>query len=359
MNCKTKLVLFWMCAGFAAVRMWGPWFESPLERVNWVFLILFLTMLGWSSPNAFKSNERCAWSALFAVVPAAVIYVGGFFMNVNAAVVAGGIGLWWSAAWLLGGWRTAWRFLPAFTVLLLTIPGLGYWLGVFTGLEPWIVKTSVCGLAMVWLAAVRRWNFMMSPESVAFLAVALLSLSVYFSGGMQWRRYDEVNPDFSGTGAPEYLGRRFEPDEVDRRFFAGSTVDRYYFVAPDDGGIDVLEVSRIADVHQIHPAGYCLRAGGFAVETDVLREVELSGGRKLQVNSLIAEKHGRRVLVWAWYERPGFATGSFMRFRRGRAQDWRTVLLSTAIDGVSGQTTAEKRLADFVDRISGANQPDK
>ncbi|MDD4817589.1 MAG: exosortase-associated EpsI family protein [Victivallaceae bacterium] len=361
MNCRNKIALFWCCSLFSVIRLdylVRSWLDSPLERYNWGFLLLFLAMLGVARLNGFKSNEPLSAEALTAAVPSAVLCCGGLIVNINAAVIAGGIMLWWSSAWLLGGWRTGWRFLPAFTVLLLVIPGVGYRIGALFGLDPWGAKLPVAAAALIWQFTVWRWRWIVGPEFLLFCLAGGGAVAGYWCGGVSWRSYPEVRPDFSGVSAPEYFGREIDPDAADRRFFAGSTVRRYYFAAPDGEGIDVLDVAGIADVHQIHPAGYCLRSGGFGVETDDLAEIRLSG-RVFQVNSLTASGRGRRILVWAWYERPGVSTGSFMRFRRGGDADgWRSILLSTAIDGHEGKAAAEKRLADFAARIAGALKTD-
>ena len=112
------------------------------------------------------------------------------------------------------------------------------------------------------------------------------------------------------------------------------------------------------DVHEIHPATHCLRSGGWFVESDGPRRVDLPGrATPLQVTEAIVQKGDARALVWIWYSTDKQSVGSFLRFRQlySRNEAWHGYQVMTSLD-LEEQSLGRKRqeLAAFLSRGTGA-----
>ena len=117
-------------------------------------------------------------------------------------------------------------------------------------------------------------------------------------------------PDFPTHGG-DFWGRRIQPDENTRRFFATSTVRQYRYTR-NNSDISVLAVKCGSDIHEIHPASHCLRTSMWTVNS----EKTVSLQENFAVTEIDAQKGSVRMLVWVWYSSDEFSTPGFLGFRR-------------------------------------------
>ena len=141
-------------------------------------------------------------------------------------------------------------------------------------------------------------------------------------------------PVFAADSQDGYLGREIEPDDAFLRFFRTGEAHQFAY-ANASNAVSVLSVKVGKDIHEIHPATHCLRSGGWFVESDGPRRVELPGrAAPLQVTEAIVQKGGARALVWIWYSTDKQSVGSFLRFRQlySRKEAWRGYQVMTSLD---------------------------
>ena len=158
-----------------------------------------------------------------------------------------------------------------------------------------------------------------------------------------------------------YLNNAWVTSPVDRiniglyaafqRFFRTSDAHQFAY-ANTSNAVSVLSVKIGDDVHEIHPATHCLRSGGWFVEADSLRRVELPGRESpLQVTEAVVTKGGARALVWIWYSTGELSVGSFLRFRQLYSRDggWHGFQVMTSIGpGERSLESERKALAAFL-----------
>ena len=152
----------------------------------------------------------------------------------------------------------------------------------------------------------------------------------------------------------EFVRReRYAFRDAFRRFFRTGEA-RQFAYANASNAVSVLSVKVGKDIHEIHPATHCLRSGGWFVESDGPRRVELPGrAAPFQVTEAIVQKGGMRALVWIWYSTDKLSVGSFLRFRQlySRNEAWHGFQVMTSL-GLEDQSLVRKRqeLAAFLAR---------
>ena len=266
------------------------WVTSPVDRINiglygslslLFVLIAVVAKLHWRFLTV-RPMKRSR-SLRLALVPL-VLYAIGFIWSVNALQLIASVGLLWAVAWGLYGRVSGLMLAPAAVCAVLAVPGSVYWI-------------SRAGQAF-------------TGETAAAFA-----------------------PAFAPDSQKGYLGREIEPSDGFTRFFRTSEA-RQFAYANASNAVSVLSVKIGRDVHEIHPATHCLRSGGWFVESDELRKVDLPGRvGSFQVTEAVVQKGGTRALVWIWYSTDELSVGSFLRFRQlySRTDRWQGFQIMTAV----------------------------
>ena len=286
----------------------NAWVTSPVDRIN-IGLYGALTLLFVSIAVVAKLRWRFltvkpmkySRSLRIAVVPL-VLYAIGVVWSVNALQLIASVGFLWAVAWALYGRVSGLMLAPAAVCAVLAVPGSIYWI-------------SRAGQAF-------------TGETAAAFA-----------------------PAFAYDSQKGYLGREIKPDAAFQRFFRTSDAHQFAY-ANSSNAVSVLSVKIGDDVHEIHPATHCLRSGGWFVEADSLRRVELPGRESpLQVTEAVVTKGGARALVWIWYSTGELSVGSFLRFRQLYSRDggWHGFQVMTSIGpGERSLESERKALAAFL-----------
>lgn len=328
--------------------MWTAWQNSPLDRWDWVFFILFslLVITLWSRLKR-DSEPNFDLSALFTAVPFLLLFFGSFMLDNHLVGIVAAISFSWSMCWLTLGWRCGYLIFPAYGILLLGCTSSTYWLGHFFATPGLLIKSIAVVVFVLWLLVNLLFKFKVRRNSFCFtiVALALILFSVQQLNTLQYHGAPFL-PEFSSLGFGDYLGRAQPITDDDQRFFGNSKLEKYQF-ASDTVAIGVLAVHCGKDVHKIHPASHCLTASGWKVDEEYLLEVNLSGG-PFQVNEIMAHNQDYPVLIWCWYSNRGFSTGSFIGFRRhwSKNTEWFTWQISTPI--VKSEEESRQVLQSFL-----------
>lgn len=294
------------------------WVTSPVDRIN-IGLYGSLSLLFVSIAVAAKwhwrfltgnssTTMKYSRSLRIAAIPL-VLYMIGVIWSINALQLIASVGFLWAIAWALYGRESGFLLAPAAVCAVLAVPGSVYWI-------------SRAGQAF-------------TGETTAAFA-----------------------PVFAADSQEGYLGREIEPDDAFLRFFRTGEAHQFAY-ANASNAVSVLSVKVGKDVHEIHPATHCLRSGGWFVESDGQRRVELPGRTApFQVTEAIVQKGGVRALVWIWYSTDKRSVGSFLRFRQlySRNEAWHGFQVMTSL-GLEDQSLVRKRqeLAAFLARGKGAS----
>ncbi len=300
------------------VYLMKAWVTSPVDRIN-IGLYGSLSLLFVSIAVAAKWHWRFltgnssttikySRSLRIALIPL-VLYVIGLIWSINALQLIASVGFLWAIAWALYGRESGFLLAPAAVCAVLAVPGSIYWI-------------SRAGQAF-------------TGETAPAFA-----------------------PVFTADSQEGYLGRELEPDDAFLRFFRTGEAHQFAYANASNTAVSVLSVKVGKDVHEIHPATHCLRSGGWFVESDGPRRVELPGrAAPLQVTEAIVQKGGARALVWIWYSTDKLSVGSFLRFRQlySRNETWHGFQVLTSLD-LDNQTLDRKRqeLAAFLAGGKGA-----
>ena len=294
-------------------------------------------------------REKPDGVALAALLPSLALFLLALRVDNHALGIIGAVAFSWSAAWLAWGWRSACCIFPAYGILMLMCTSSRYWLGYFFSifrLDGLAIKAILTVLFAGWLGLSLLRERRVRRESFFFCLALLLVLMTVWQAGTLQRRSAAFVPEFHSVNFSGYLGRSLEPTADDRRFFGGSRL-RKFFYAADSGIVNVLALTCGDDVHQIHPAGHCLRTSGWRIISERLTEAEI-GGRKLEVSEIVASNPGTTLLVWVWYSCRSFSTGSFLGFRRIWSADtqWHTYQISTPL--FTSEEEGRARLGEFL-----------
>lgn len=315
--------------------MVAAWQNSPLDSWDWVFFILFAlsVILLWSRLKRY-SDHNFDLSALFVAVPLLLLFFGSFVLDIHLVGIVAAMLFSWSMCWLALGWRCGYLIFPAYGILMLGCTSSTYWLVYLFKIPGLLTKSIAVALFMLWLLTTLIFKFQARKNSFCFgiTALVLILFSAQQLNTLQYRAVPFL-PEFSSLEFGNFLGRTQPITEDDRRFFGDSNLEKYQF-SSDIATVGVLAVSCGKDVHQIHPASHCLRAGGWQIDSEHLHEVNF-GGNSLQVNEITAHYKDYSALIWCWYSNRGFSTGSFIGFRRywSKNTEWFIWQISTPIIG--------------------------
>ncbi len=348
--------------------VWRAIRTSPAERWNWCFalwaILLLLAGLAWyrrkeasvaqepsdaapapsSLVQAADTHEDAHEDASAAqkdapapepFVPALLLLALGYFRHIHLAVLLGGILLPWSLVGIFYGGRLLRLLLPGCGVLALFCPSIGIWLSTFLPMDGFLLKLLLA-LFLTMLFPVQAGNLLtrIPLEKTLFCAIALLLAAGYWFNGQFLTRQPPQLPRFDSLITPQFRGIQESTDERDRQFFGNSNIRRYLFQDASHHPFQVLAVSQIDNIHNVHPTVYCIRVGGYRILSEASRSFPADGDlTPLHVQEILAEHHGEQTLFWQWYSTPAASTHNFLLFRMlySPKDDWSVFILSTPV----------------------------
>ena len=331
------------------------WRHSPMDRLNWIFHLVFLFLAACSVPAVKDSAVRSKpdWFALPAVAAAAALYAAGFFKHIHLLNILGGVGFWWSGIWFFCGWNAAWAMLPAFGALSIGSTSSTFLLCNRLLISPTVALIGKLAAAVVCVAicmALILTEFVMKREVFWFLLAAgvILTGTVLSRGGVPSAA--PFRPDLTvAHEGVQILEIPLSEDSI--RFFEGSEAHQYQV---SDGVFvcSALEVKCGSDIHKIHPASHCLRSGGAEILSESVVMHKLPDGRSLPVTEIRSNLRGTPLLTFVWYTGPEETTGSFFAFRRkwSASKEWRSYQFAASMQGGS-EENARKLLLDLLSKF--------
>lgn len=264
---------------------------SPVDRLNllhWggTFLVLLIAGLVVAGRRPAAGAARPLFFALYLPVLAAFLagmLIDIWLISMVAAVAAAFLG----TAMLAGRRRGRW-FVPAFTALLLAVPGVLYW--------------------------GERAGELLSGESCPPCELSPRKLA-------------------DGANLPkDWLAREVALTPGEKALFRTSHVENWN-IAVGRTVVGLYEVTLGADVHEVHPPSFCLKSQGFREEKSTKLRVR-EGDTDLEVEETIALCRRTRVIVWTWYTDEQESTASFIGFRMKARPGWkRYMLVSNDVEG--------------------------
>jgi len=315
---------------------------SPAERWNWCFalwaIVLFLTGAAWNRWKEAPSDRKSATSAplRFALpVPAVLLLSLGYCRHIHLAILLGGIMLPLSLANVFYGWRVLRVLLPACGVLVLFCPSVGIWLSTLLPLDGFLLKLLLAGgFTLLFPLLVSNSLTRFPVEKTLFCATALLLAAGYWLNGQLLTRQPPLRPQFDALLSSKFRGIQEPEDERDRQFFGNGNIQRYLFQDEKQHSIQVLAISDIDNIHNVHPAIYCLRCSGYKILSETSRLFPPDDHLpQIEVLEILTELHGEKILFWQWYRITSFSTCSFLLFRMlySKKDNWSVFILNTPV----------------------------
>ena len=284
------------------------------------------------------------------VLPPLILLLFGYVKHIHLAVLVGGIFLPYMLAGCLLGWRKVLQLLPSCCVLLFFCPSIGVFLSTIFMLDGLLLK-AFCALVFTLLTPclvlckIPRISF----ETLAFGGIALLIACCYWVRGCTISRHPSLLPVFDNLVSSGFRGIEEEISATDRHFFGDSDIKRFLFTDPNGNTIQVLVVSKIDNIHQIHPTAYCLRVGGFHTQLEHSRRLQTMAKNPLaEVLETLAERSEEKRLYWQWFSTPEYSTSNFLLFRTlySPANDWSVFIIDMPLNGTLEE--GQKILQDFI-----------
>lgn len=295
------------------------WRSSPMDRMNWIFLLAFLLVAACGVPSAADSvkQRRYDWFALLAAAATAVLYAAGIMKQIYMIRILAGTWFWWSGVWFFCGWKAAWAMIPAFGVLSLGCTSTTFLLCRHLLIEPQTALFLKLGAALLCAAVcvvLMLTDYVMKREVFWFLLAAGVILTGTLTSRGGGKTAAAFKPDLTKT-VEGFTTVETPLSEDSIRFFEGATVHQY---AVSDGifRASVLEVKCGDDIHKIHPASHCLRSSGAEILSETVVMHTMPDGRSLPVTEIRSMLRGTPILTFVWYTGPEETVGSFYTFRR-------------------------------------------
>ncbi len=297
-----------------------------------------------------KERSDLLWRLTSLVFPLFLLLFG-YVRHIHLAILLGGISLPFTLAGCLFGWRNILPLLPSFCTLVLFCPSVGIVLSTLLMLEGIILK-FFC--ALVFTVLLPCLLFFKLPrirlETLVFCGIALLIALGYWARRGTVSRHPPLKPVFDGLVSPRFRGIEESISVADRQFFGDCDIKRFLFNDQNGNVIQVLAVSRIDNIHQIHPTVYCLRVSGF--QTLVEHAYRLpQAGESVEVLETLGERSGEKRLFWQWFSNSSYSTSNFLLFRTlySSASDWSVFIVDMPLDGTleEGQKILYSFISEF------------
>jgi hypothetical protein len=346
MNKHLKHILFLAAASLPFVcelpYAWRAMLVSPAERWNWCFalwsIVLFLAGAAWNRWKEAPSDQKSTTSTplRFALLAPAVLLLSlGYFRHIHMAILLGGIMLPMSLANVFYGWRVLRVLLPACGVLVLFCPSVGIWLSTLLPLNGILLKLLLAGgFTLLFPLLVSNLLTHFPVEKTLFCAIALLLAAGYWLNGQLLTRQPPLRPQFDSLLSSQFRGIQEPEDERDRQFFGNSNIQRYFFQDEKKQPFQVLAISDIDNIHNVHPTTYCLRSSGYQILSETSRFFPPDDHLpQIEVLEILADFHGEKNLFWQWYSTPSFSTCNFLLFRMlySKKDNWSVFILNTPV----------------------------
>lgn len=328
------------------------WRTSPMDRMNWIFLLAFFLIAACGLPSVRDSvkQNKIDWFALLAAAAAAVLYGTGIVKHIYMIRILAGTWFWWTGIWFFCGWKAAWAMIPAFGALSLGCTSTTFLLCNRLLIQPQTALFLKIGAAVLCAAACAvliLTDYVMKREVFWFLLAAGAILTGTLTTRDTGKTAAAFKPDF--TKSLERFKTTDTPLSEDSiRFFEGATVHQY---AVTDGVFraSILEVKCGNDIHKIHPASHCLRSSGAEILSESVVMHTLPDGRSLPVTEIRSKIHGTPILTFVWYTGPEETIGSFYTFRRkwSPSKQWYSYQIVTEVYG-GNEDAARKFLLNLL-----------
>ncbi len=335
------------------IRAWG---NSPLDRTDIIFFILFLIMLGGSLPKILNRREPGRhWHALGIMLPALLLYALSFVYRINALGIIAGVTFAWATFGFSLGWQSALTATPAFGTLLMTCTSSRYWLTFFftpLQIDGLFIKLAFTLLCMIFLIIQFYRKIRISPSTFCFMAMLLPAFLLLLHGQTSHPLFPPFQPSFEGLHSGKFIGKPSEITDFDRNFFQNAFLQKYYF-ASEQHAINVLNVICADTIHKIHPASHCLRSSGWKIRQETQKEIELQN-KTIGLTEIIGQSGQMRIMVWVWYSSQYRSVGNFLRFRSiypswKDDEIWHEFQITTPL--ASDENRSRKILADFLNQL--------
>lgn len=334
------------------------WDNSPQDRLDWVFVLLFAILfpLVWMLTRKRKEVAKADFYVLIVLLPAVFGYAASIHMGINAIQIICGIAIAYSVFWLIYGGQNAYRVLPAFALLGLGVTSTTYWINHYFDssqiIHGFVIKAVFTGFLLLWLLVNYLREKQIETKTLLFGgAVCVASFLIWQSSALSTETGPAIVLNLSEGKVGPYLGQSQEVTAEDIRFFGeDSEVEKFYYIGSEDG-IYVLAITCGEKINSIHPASHCLRSSGWTVVSEEIIRTGVSGPTS-NVNEVIAEDANGRYVFWVWYTNMDFSTASFVHFRKKWKRDeiWRTYQVMVPLRGETSDVlvSARTQLREFI-----------
>lgn len=312
------------------------WRISPMDRMNWIFFLVFLLTAACCVPAVHDSVRRSKtdWFALLAAAAAAVLYATGMVKQIFIFRILAGTWFWWTGVWFFCGWGAAWATIPAFGALSLGCTSSTFLLCRHLLIQPQtalFLKFGAATLCAAVCAVLMLTGYIMKREVFWFLlAAAAILTGTVLSRGPE-KTAAPFRPDLNAP-VEGFMTTETPLTEDTIRFFEGAEVHQYTISDPLFQS-SILEVKCGDDIHKIHPASHCLRSSGAEILSESVVVHTLPDGRSLPVTEIRSRIRGTPALTFVWYTGPEETVGSYYTFRRkwSKSQQWYSYQIVTRV----------------------------
>ena len=333
--------------------MMSAWKSSPLDRRDWIFVVLFPGFFSWVLlRRQEKADDSGGWTLWMPFAAGGLVTALGMVLAMHMIVILGSILIAWGMCIAVLGKEKGGALVLPFALLALGTTSTTYYLSVATGFSgDRVFLLKLVAAALLTVIAALPWRI--RPEPWLFLAaLAGGVLCVAYAPGVT-ASAPPLRPEFTlrPGGAGGLIGAKQPlPDEM-RRFFRKSEVN-FLIYADDRYSYQVLEVRCPRDIHEIHPASHCLKSGGATVLAENIFSYRIHN-QTIPLLEIVSTAPGRgREFHVVWYADPTCSVASFPAFRaRWRPRSgWTVCQITTQLDG--SPENARERVRKFLESVT-------
>ena len=327
------------------------WNSSPMDKLDWItlpaaLLAAFFTLKGSKERLAdpFVPVRMLPFGAALALFAAAQL------VSINTLALLAAVAVWWCSCFAALTPGCAFALLPAFLLLCLGCTSSTYWIGYLLSVSTslvWIIK----GLAAAGILTLAAFRITIRAEILAFIACSAVGLFCWNNADTLSRTSDALILDMKRSPAG-CIVRELPPGYSAKRFFRNSSV-RSFLIADDNGSCNLLEIRKVGNIHEVHPAGHCLRSSGRRIVSERTEKLKI-GSRLIPVTLILTRGHDGRELFAVWYTTPGFSCSSFLAFRRQwlTTEKWRIYQISIPLEELTPEDEGIRRLESVISRFA-------
>ena len=339
----------------------NAWFNSPIDRYGPLWFILAFIVLSLNIKFLKNLKFNIDFTGIFLSFFSFFLLALGIIFKINILSASSALIFSISCIWLICGWEAFLIFSPIYGIILLSMPTTSYianyicmQAGFTFSVNPEIIKLSIFTLLIIFSYFYPRQKkyYLTKLNGLYWISVCVFCLFSYLSYSPKAEISPPFNLDIDITPWNGWYGNKSTLTKIEEKLFYGESIEKYYFYNESGYVITLLKFNSNQSPHNIHPPDYCLKGGGWTINSDSYFYFDLKDS-KYCVRKIYASLNNRKEMIFSWFTSKNKSTADYKIFRLNQGKflktNWEAYLISINIRN-SDYNKSEKLLLDFINR---------